>query len=145
MVIQFTVIGDPAPQGSKSFKGFLPNGKANMQESSKAVRPWRQDVAFAGREAMQGREPLDGPLMASIVFTVRKPASAPKRKTTYPSRKPDLDKLLRSTMDALVTAGVIADDARVVEFTQVAKVFPGEHIRALPHPGAYISVWRIEA
>lgn len=138
--IQFTVIGDPAPQGSKKLVG---NGI--MVESSKKVKPWRQDVAFAGREAMQGREPLDGPLMASIVFTVRKPASAPKKRRVYPNRKPDLDKLLRSTMDALVTAGVIADDSRVVEFTQVAKAFPGEHIRALPHPGAYISVWRIEA
>ncbi len=40
--------------------------------------------------------------------------SAPKRRTR-PDRRPDLGKLVRSTLDELTTAGAIDDDARVVE------------------------------
>lgn len=32
---------------------------------------------------------------------------------SWSTRKPDLDKLTRATLDAMVTAGTIADDARV--------------------------------
>ncbi len=35
-----------------------------------------------------------------------RPVSAPKR-CTRPDRRPDLDKLVRSTLDALTTAGAI--------------------------------------
>jgi len=137
--ITIIVYGDPAPQGSKRHVG---NGR--MIESSKAVKPWRDSVTWAGREEMGDRPPLDGPLMARIVFTLRKPASAPKKRHTYPDRKPDLSKLLRSTEDALVTAGVIADDARIVAFTELAKCYPSEGVSALSAPGAFITVWRME-
>lgn len=133
--VSFIIVGEPAPQGSKRTLG---NGI--MVESSKKVKPWRQDVAFYGREAMAGRPPLDGPLMAEVVFTLPKPKSSPKRRVSYPCRKPDIDKLLRSTLDALVTGGVIADDSRIVRI-EAAKAFPGEHIKALTHPGAWVKVW----
>lgn len=121
----------------------MAGGHAILVESSKKVKPWRQDVAFAAREAMKGQPPLDGPLMAHIVFTLRKPASAPKKRRTYPDRKPDLSKLLRSTEDALVTGGAIKDDARIVAITELRKAYPGEHPLSLPHPGAWIRVWEI--
>jgi Holliday junction resolvase RusA-like endonuclease len=78
------------------------------------------------------------------VFTVRKPASAPKRRVTWPTTRDsgDIDKLLRSTFDALTTAGAIADDSRIVEIT-ARKVFPGEGLDALETPGAVIRVWRL--
>lgn len=40
--------------------------------------------------------------------------TTPKRRTR-PDCRPDLDKPVRSTLDALTTAGAIDDDARVVE------------------------------
>lgn len=138
-MITIVVRGLPAPQGSKRHVG---NGV--MIESSKKVKPWRQDVVAAAVEARNGAPTLDGPLRARIVFTLPKPKSAPKRKRTYADRKPDLSKLLRSTEDALVTAGVIADDARIVEFDRLAKVFPNEDPDALDTPGALIHVYRIE-
>jgi Holliday junction resolvase RusA-like endonuclease len=42
-----------------------------------------------------------------MVFTLKKPRSAPKRRPSWPDRRPDIDKLLRSTFDALVSAGAI--------------------------------------
>jgi len=138
MKITFEVFGLPAPQGSKRHVGG-----GRMIESSKAVKPWREAVKWAAREAMAqqcGWAALDGPLLARIVFTVPKPKSAPKTRRTWPDRKPDLSKLLRSTEDALTDAGLIADDARLVEFSRLAKAFPGEDPEALASPGCRITV-----
>jgi crossover junction endodeoxyribonuclease RusA len=146
-MIEIIVRGSPAPQGSKSFKGMR-GGHGVLVESSKAVKPWRESVKWAAIEAMRVQGvtcPLDGPLRALMVFTLRKPAGAPKRKQSWPDRKPDLSKLIRSTEDALVDASVIADDARIVEFCDVAKGFPLERAHTLDVPGVLIRLWRIAA
>lgn len=142
--LRIVVYGEPAPQGSKSFKGML-TGKdgrshAVMAESSKKVKPWRQDVVAAAREVMGTRPPIDGVLVVRMVFTLQKPLSAPKRRQSWPNKKPDVSKLARSTEDALVTAGVIADDARIVEYERLAKVFPGEDRDALESSGCVIEI-----
>lgn len=154
------VHGVPGPQGSKSEKGRLPNGRARLVESSKKVKPWRHDVQAAAREAIDampspaepgdfedaaGWTALDGPLVVSMVFTLRKPQSAPKRRRTWPDRYPDLSKLARSTEDALKDEGVIVDDARIVEYARLAKVFPGEDPDSLRVPGVLVRIWRMEA
>jgi Holliday junction resolvase RusA-like endonuclease len=51
---------------------------------------------------------------------------------------------LRSTEDALTDAGLIADDARIVEFERLAKVYPSEDPESLGVPGARIEIRRIE-
>jgi crossover junction endodeoxyribonuclease RusA len=150
-ICQFDVFGMPAPQGSKKFVGTNKAGRGALVESSKKVRPWRQDVKAA---AVMAREtlwlaaavgtdpcPLDGPLWVSMVFTMPKPASAPKRRQTWPDKKPDLSKLARSTEDALVDAGLIKDDSRIVEYVRLAKVFPGEDKDALRSPGVSITIY----
>lgn len=133
------VHGIPAPQGSKRHLG---NGV--MVEMSNKVKPWREAVKWAAREAMAGRAPLDGPLWVGMVFTVAKPKSAPKRKRTWPATKPDLSKLARSTEDALTDAGVWTDDARLVEYVRLAKAYPGEDRDALASPGVTIYVWEAD-
>lgn len=141
-VIRIVVRGTPAPQGSKSFKGMSKAGRAILTESSKKVRPWRQDVKAAAEQllALSGGQPIDAPVTVRMVFTLAKPQSAPKRRRTYPMRTPDLSKLARSTEDALSDAGVWADDARVVEYSRLAKVYPGEDPDALSSPGAVIEI-----
>lgn len=146
---RFPVYGVPAPQGSKAFKGMRPgkDGRmiANLQESSKKVKPWREAVKFAAIEQRLRvqAEPLDGPLWLRMVFTLAKPASRPKTRKSYPDTKPDLSKLQRSTEDALTDAGLIKDDARIVEYLRAAKVFPGEDPEALDTPGVMIHVYRL--
>lgn len=133
--ITITVFGNPAPQGSKRHVG-----RGVMVESSKAVKPWREAVKASALDVMAEAPALDGPLLVRMVFTLRKPASAPKRRRTWPDRIPDVSKLVRATEDALTEAGVWADDARVVEYARVAKVFPGEDAEALHIPGVRIEV-----
>jgi len=140
-VVTITVRGTPAPQGSKSFKGLSGAGRAILAESSEKVRPWRQDVKaaaeewissnqatlFHGRSTARGAV-FDGPVVCRMVFTLKKPSSSPKTRRTFPSRKPDLDKLLRSTL-----------------VDRLAKVFPGEDPESLPVPGVRIEVREVEA
>jgi Holliday junction resolvase RusA-like endonuclease len=134
--ITITVIGTPGPQGSKRHVGG-----GRMVESSKKVKPWREAVVWAARE-VGGK--IVGPLWAEMVFTLPKPKSAPKTRRTLPDRKPDIDKLVRSTCDALTTAGVYEDDARIVSLT-ASKVFPGEGIDALDVPGCVIHLRAVAA
>lgn len=138
-MITIRVYGLPGPMGSKRFVGLSKSGKGLMIESSKAVKPWREAVKWAAIQS--GARGLDGPLWVSMVFTIKKPKSAPKRKRTWPATKPDLSKLARSTEDAISDSGVWADDARVVEYLRLAKVYPGEDSGALHIPGAVISIY----
>lgn len=141
-----TVYGQPAPQGSKRFVGVAKStGRGILVESSKRVKPWRQDVKAAAQLARNGAAALDGPLIARMVFTLPKPKSAPKRRRTWADRKPDLSKLIRSTEDALTDAGVLADDARIVEYERSAKVFPNEDPEALEVPGVRIEIRPLDA
>lgn len=144
LVMRIVVYGTPAPQGSKKFVGLSKSGHGVMIESSKKVKPWRQDVKAAALEARAGAAPLDGPLIVRMVFTLPKPASAPKRRRIWPMRKPDVSKLARSTEDALTEAGIWSDDARVVEYERLAKVFPGEDSEALDSCGCVIEIRRAD-
>lgn len=150
--ITIVVRGTPAPQGSKRHVG---NGV--MVESSKKVKPWRQDVHAAALAAVgPGWMPLDGPLAVSMVFTVRhRPASKPawwplgvrwsKTLMWRPASTPDLSKLLRATEDAL-TGVIWKDDARVAEYRRLAKYYADDYSGGrdvLNTPGAVIHVWRL--
>lgn len=150
--LEFSVHHRPAPQGSKK------RGRGGqIIDDCKRLAPWREAVDKAARAAMIRTHylkyggfpaapplPLDGPLSVEIVFTVRKPVSAPKTRTTWPTTRDsgDIDKLLRSSFDALTTAGAIRDDSRIVEVL-TRKVHPGEGLDALEEPGAVIRVWRL--
>jgi len=117
--LRFFAYGTPAPQGSKRHVG---NGV--MVESSKAVKPWRQDVIVAARDAYQG-EPLDGALELVITFWMPRPKTA--RKTArWKTTTPDSSKLVRSTEDALVQAGTVRDDARFVRHVIEKRLLPVE-------------------
>lgn len=114
-VWQLRVHGLPAPQGSKRHVGG-----GRMIEASKKVAPWRAAiVAEADRMGLTDLG-LDGPITARCTFYLPRPIKHRKRDglrddaPTWPAKVPDLDKLLRSTFDALTTAGVWRDDAQVV-------------------------------
>ena len=148
------VVGMPAPQGSKVPMGRNGEGRILMREASKAVAPWRDSVERAAlRLISPDREgvtllpgfPLSGPLVAEMVFTMPKPTAAPKKRRTWPATaRNDLSKLIRSTEDALKTAGAIKDDGLIVEYIRAAKVYPQEDRDALAVPGATIRVWSVD-
>lgn len=108
------VPGRPAPQGSKRHLG---NGI--MVEASKAVKPWRVDVAWAVRAHFP--TPLDGPVRLELEFVMPRPKSAPKRSTPPAVKRPDLDKLARAVLDA-ITGVVVSDDSQIVELVASKRI-----------------------
>lgn len=156
LVAEFEVHGLPAPQGSKRAFVNKYSGRVQMVESSSKVASWRTDVKAAAETARSVLpDRLDGPLALGVVFTMPKPSSKPIwwthgvtwRRTMHwrPAGMPDLSKLIRSTEDAITQAGLWRDDARVVEFARVAKVFPNEDRDALSDIGARICIWTVPA
>lgn len=136
---RFRVLGTPAPQGSKS--AVVRGGHARLIEGSSTVgrekhRAWREAVAWAAREETlrDGGLPDDVPVEVTVAFYLAKPKSRPKR-AVWCDRKPDLDKLIRSTLDGLSDGGLVRHDSRVVQVTASKRYAkPG-------HPtGAYVTV-----
>jgi Holliday junction resolvase RusA-like endonuclease len=149
-VLTFALLGLPAPQGSKDFKGFSRSGRAIMVESSKKLKPWRASVHGAMRAAiaaagtgMPGGFPLLGPIAVDLVFTVAKPKSAPKMRRTWPIVYPDVDKLARAALDEGKRSGLFGDDSQVVDL-HAWKVYPLETPRALRAPGLAAAVYLID-
>lgn len=117
------VYGIPAPQGSKRAVAHNKTGRIVLMESSKKVKPWRETVKWAVRDALGAREPFTGPVSVTAVFYLPRPKnhygtgrnagtvkeSAPR----YPATQPDVDKLARSTLDGCGEGGVWRDDAQV--------------------------------
>lgn len=111
-----------------------------MIEASKKVGPWREAVVRACVADDAAGLLLDEPLTVSVTFRLPRPKghyranglirdSAPEHVTTVP----DIDKLLRSTLDALTKAEVIVDDSRVVAVWAEKKY-------AADTPGAVITI-----
>jgi len=124
-MITVVVHDEPKPQGSKV--GFISRGtgRAVVKDDNKpALRAWRNSVEEATTKARGDQAPLEGPVLLAVTFTMKKPLSRPKTRFTMPDKKPDLDKLLRSTMDGLKMGGAYVDDAQVVEIVRLAKFYP---------------------
>lgn len=139
-VLTFTAHGVPKPKGSLRHVG---HGRLVEQVDN---APWRDSIIWAAVAAMPSPDPLTGPLRVEASFTFPKPASAPKRRQTWPMTRSsgDVDKHCRLLLDALQAAGVVVDDAQVVELC-ACKRFVGEGADALTFPGAVVRVYRVGA
>lgn len=113
-MINFFVGGVPAPQGSKT--ATVINGRAVMFEASKKVEPWRKAVTQTARNYKEdmGFETITSAIEVGLIFYLPKPSTV---KRLLPSVKPDLDKLIRSTLDGLTKSEIYKDDALVVAIT----------------------------
>lgn len=99
--LKFCVPGRPRPQGSKRIV------QGRLIECSRGLPGWRKSVtmaAIAARQQAGGEWPILGPTILELRFHMTRPWTS----------KPDIDKLARSILDALVQAGVLKDDAQVV-------------------------------
>lgn len=97
-----------APQGSKRHVG---NGV--MIEQSKRVRPYRKALTVAAKAAKGDQPALEGPVHVQATFIFERPKSHKKGSFPVTRSTGDIDKLLRSTFDALTDAGVWGDDSQV--------------------------------
>lgn len=144
--LELFVSGRAAPQGSKHARPIYRGNGANREftgkvvnvESSKSgVDAWRGDVRAACATVWAGRAPLDGPLVLEVEFIRKRPAGAPKSYAPDANTQPDLSKLVRSTEDAITSAGVWTDDGRVIHTVSSKRCADIEEV-----PGAHIRIGR---
>jgi Holliday junction resolvase RusA-like endonuclease len=141
--LSFRTHGLPVPQGSMS--GFVRGGRAVLtDQKGPKLKPWREAVrSDAVTAAGPDWRQLLGPVKVTLLFAVRRPASAPKRRRTWPiTRGSDLDKLARAVLDAITDAGVIKDDSQVTDLRAI-KDYPGPDV-GLHVPGVTVAVYRVE-
>lgn len=65
-------------------------------------------------------------IIVSIRFNLRKPSSYPKS-VIYPTKKPDLDNLLKAILDGVVSGGVIDDDNCITDLSVMKRYATDEH------------------
>ncbi len=142
------VVGDPnAPKGSG--RAMLIGGKARHIASGSGVnakkqKAWATAVASTWIERFAdflpfvptvGSEPLGHPCGVACAIVFRFPMrkgdldgiGGPKQSAPFGHVvKPDADKLVRATLDALTTAGAWCDDSQVMPLAFKAYVPPGE-------------------
>lgn len=146
------VLGSPAPKGSA--QAFVVGGRARIVTGGKGstrarMKAWDAGVREAAAAELGARtEPLfvAVPLVCVVVFRMMRPSghwgtgkragelkpSAPNA----PATKPDIDKLARSTLDALTDA-VWDDDSRI------ARLYVAKEYAAPGREGAAIAVGRL--
>ncbi len=131
MTASFVVHGVPAPQGSKRVFG------GRVVEQSKRVKPWRDAVRTAAAveaDRIGLLAPLEAPYGVELWFYIPKPRTTRAQHPVAPAVG-DLDKLVRSTLDALTQSGIILDDRFIVNLT-TSKAWAGSG----EQPGAIIRI-----
>lgn len=147
-MISIDVLGTPAPKGSS--RAFYKAGMKHaviVKDNNDRQKSWESAVRERARDAVgdvTAPPYVNRPLVVSIVFRLKRPGghysksgrnagmllpSAP----SYPQTIPDIDKLARATLDALI--GTVFDDDSRIARLQLSKVYarPG-------HEGAAIDV-----
>lgn len=145
--IAFSVHGRPAQMGSK--RAFVRNGRAVMaNDNSDKLRQWYTAVASTAAEVMRGSAQVVGPVRLSMRFYFKRPKnhyrtgknSHLKRDDApaFHSQSPDLDKLIRSTQDALSSV-VWRDDSQVCQYGSVSRSWAEDGVE-----GAEIAIELLE-
>jgi len=129
-IASFDVLGVPKPQGSmRAFNNRVVHAKP------KALMDWRGDIAKAAADFVTEKAERGTPVWIHATFRLERPKAAPKR-VIRPTTKPDLDKLVRSLLDAL-TGICFADDSQVVSLNV------GKRFAAAEEPcGVFVEVLR---
>lgn len=124
--------GTPAAQGSKN--SF---GRGRLVESDKGLPAWRAAIKAAAKLAAgPGWEPIDRAVKVSGEIRIRKPGTT--KFPDHPAGPKDLDKMQRAIGDALESARILTNDARICHW-DIRKTW------ALDVPGMDITITEIGA
>ncbi len=122
MTIRITVAGPPVPKGRPRFDAV--NGRA-MAFTPAKTRKYETHVRLAAQQAMEGRAPLDGPVTVSMVAWLPIPTSWSKKRQRMaergaiaPTKRPDVENILKSALDAC-NGIVFRDDSQAVDVRAV--------------------------
>jgi Holliday junction resolvase RusA-like endonuclease len=134
------VVGRPAPQGSKNL-----GGAGQLLEASGYLGAWRTAVKVATYKAYRnaGIDPTQLPVFGrGVPLRIEQCVFYMAPAQGAVTSKPDVDKLLRSTLDALggaygKSARLFADDSQIVWIDGLRKVAAADYGT---EPGVYIAI-----
>src|SRR5687767_5847338 len=107
-MVEFLVQGLPVAQGS--MRAFSVKGQPIITSTAKGLPAWRRVIADA---AQAHAHMHTGPVEVELVFRLPRPKALPKRRYSWATKRPDIDKLAPAARDAL-TAVMFSDDAQIV-------------------------------
>jgi Holliday junction resolvase RusA-like endonuclease len=118
MIAQFSIPGAPVAKGRPRMS--TRGGFARAYTPAKTVN-FEGRVGFAGSEHMDGRDPVEGPVVLTIEVRLPIPPSWSRKKqeeaasgNLRPCARPDVDNFAKAVLDGL--NGIVwRDDAQVVE------------------------------
>lgn len=124
-LISFEIGGDPQGKG-RPVAGKSFGGRLTLRTPSK-TRAYEQEVAWAGKQAMAGRAPMDGLLWAHITAFMTVPASWSKKDRAaaligmgYAKGRIDADNIAKAVLDGLNGVAYV-DDVQVVDLRSVKR------------------------
>lgn len=131
-VIEFFVAGDPVAKGSaKAFFNRKTGRAMVVQTNAEKQKPWASMISYIAQQ--RGLQPYYSGIVITLAFKLRRPrfhfkgdGSLSSRAELYHSKRPDLDKLVRTVLDAL-TGLAWLDDSQVcqIEATKQYAAVPG--------------------
>ncbi len=130
MFLRFSVVAAPVAKGST--RAFVQGGRAMITSTARNLKGWELLVKEAAARVVPVT--TDQAVRLTVEFVLPRPKSHPKRRETLHTKKPDLDKLTRAVLDALI--GVVYDDDSQV----VALAATKRHAQIAEQPGASIVV-----
>jgi Holliday junction resolvase RusA-like endonuclease len=116
--LAFSIPGEPRGKGRPRIVKIA--GFSRMATDAKTAS-YENLVALAAQQALGGREPLDGALAISVAIKLTPAASASRKGRAAmlsgeqrPTKKPDLDNVVKAVLDGC-NAVAFRDDALIVE------------------------------
>lgn len=135
--VSFVVPGEPVGKGRPRVSTI--GGHARMFTPKKTAN-YEGLIAMAAQQAMAGRELINGPVMVELQILVSVAASWSKKKTAaalsgqvMPTKKPDIDNVLKAICDG-INGIVFKDDVQVVDVHSRKRFSdtPGVSVRVVP-------------
>lgn len=124
MTLNFTVYGRSEPQGST--RAFIPKGwkRAIITTTNPRLKSWRQELSKAAMLACAKSNQSfpfakTVPLEARLVFFFKPPQK--KLTSNHKTTRPDLDKLMRATLDGM--SGIVYEDDSQIASAMIQKQF----------------------
>ncbi len=140
--VTFVIPGNPVAKGRPRFARVrtLRGAPAVRTFTPGKTRDFETLVRVYAAQAMRGKKPLGGPLLLTIEFFRKVPASWSKKNRRaalegeiHPTTKPDLGNYVKGVEDAMNSI-VYLDDAQIVDVT--ARKRYGEQPRVVVFVGA---------
>ena len=103
--IELSLVIDPRPKNNPAVS------RTGITYTRKKCKDYRNAIKDMASKELSNIMPLDGALFCKIIFFLKKPKSAKKRK--HPFVRPDIDNFIKNLLDPL--SGIMyKDDSQIV-------------------------------